>query len=43
MNYYGYPIIGAISLLDYREDEIIEEIKMFQINLKKKKALEIGL
>ncbi len=41
MNYYGYPIIGAISLLDYREDEIIEEIKMFQINLKKKRLWKL--
>ncbi|HAU5068975.1 TPA: DUF4003 domain-containing protein [Clostridioides difficile] len=38
MNYYGYPIIGAISLLDYREDEIIEEIKNVSNKLKEEKG-----
>ncbi|MCC0649713.1 DUF4003 family protein, partial [Clostridioides sp. ZZV15-6598] len=38
LNYYGYPIIGAISLLDYKENEIIENIKDVSNRLKEEKG-----
>lgn len=38
MNYYGYLIIGVILLLDYREDEIIEEIKNVLNKFKEEKG-----
>lgn len=38
MGYYTIPIIGAIALLDYDEDEIVEDIKNASDKLKKVKG-----